>query len=181
MITLESLDLDRDIALLHRWVTHPRSVFWGMQGASVVDVAAEYARIAADRHHHAWLGRADGTPQFLAETYDPTHSELAGLPELTAGDLGMHVLVAPPDEPRHGFTTEVFRAVMEFCFRDPAVRRVVVEPDVRNDAIATMNAAAGFTVARHVQLRDKVAALSFVTRGQYRRSQLSRTPTGALR
>ena len=52
----------RDLALLHAWVTHPRSVFWGMQDATLEQVHDEYARIADDPHHEALLGRADGEP-----------------------------------------------------------------------------------------------------------------------
>jgi len=175
-VTLEPLDLDTHLGTLHRWVTHPRSVFWGMQGASPTEVAAEYARIAADPHHHAHLGRVDGEPAFLAETYDPAHSELAGLPELAPGDLGMHVLVGPPAAPRPGFTHAVFRAVMEHCFRDPEVWRVVVEPDVRNDKIARLNADAGFVVSRHVDLPAKTAAISFCTRAAFAASDLGALP-----
>ena len=165
--TLEPLDLDRDLALLHAWVTHPRSVYWEMQGASLEDVAAEYGRVVADPHHDAWLGRVDGEPAFLAETYDPARSPLADLPDLAPGDLGMHVLVAPGDTPVAGFTRLVLRAVLEHCFADPAVGRVVVEPDVRNERIAALNAAFGFAVARVVELPTKTAALSFCTRAAF--------------
>jgi hypothetical protein len=170
-LTIEPLDVDAHIGLLHEWVTHPRSAFWGMLGATVAEVAAEYSRIAGDPGHHAHLGRADGVPQFLVETYDPHHSELRGLPQLADGDLGMHLLVAPVEVRRTGFTREVFRAVMAFCF-DDSVRRVVVEPDVRNEKIARLNAAAGFVVAHHVALPTKTAALSFCTREAFAASQL---------
>ena len=175
-LTLEPLDPSRDLALLHAWVTHPRSVFWGMQGATAEEVHAEYARIGEDPHHDALLGRADGVPAFLAELYDPAHSPLAGLPELRPGDVGLHVLVAPTDRPVHGFTTAVMRRVLDECFAGPSVRRVVVEPDVRNERIARLNAAAGFEVAREVALPDKAAALSFCTREAY---AAALTPGGA--
>lgn len=168
--TLEPLDLDRDLDRLHAWVTHPRSAFWMMQDASRDDVAQAYGEIAAHPHHQAWLGRVDGEPTFLAETYDPrraTHVGLADLPELADGDLGMHVLVGPPEPgapARSGLTRQVFAAVMAHCFTDPAVRRVVVEPDVGNEPIARLNAEAGFVVVREVELPDKRAALSFCTR-----------------
>ena len=171
-LTIGPLDVDAHAVLLHTWVTHPRSVYWGMAGATVADVAAEYSRIDAEPRHHAHLGRADGVPQFLVETYDPSHSELSGLPELKAGDLGMHVLVAPPVTVRPGFTREVFRAVMTMCFRNVSVRRVVVEPDVRNTKIARLNADAGFVVARHVTLPTKTAALSLCTREAFAASPL---------
>ena len=136
-LTIEPLELPRDLATLHAWVTHPRSVFWGMQGASLDEVHTEYARIADDPHHEALLGRADGSPAFLMERYDPAHSPLADLPELLAGDVGMHLLVAPRrTRPVPGFTAAVMRRVIVECFADPAVARVVVEPDIRNDKIA---------------------------------------------
>jgi len=166
------LVLERDATTLHAWVTHPRSVYWEMQDASLDDVVAEYAEIAASEHHEAFLGLADGHPQFLVERYDARHSPLADLPEIREGDLGMHVLVAPTDDPQHGFTRAVMRFVMQFCLADPAVRRVVVDPDVRNDAIATLNEAAGFRVLREVELPTKTAALSVATRESFRDSDL---------
>jgi hypothetical protein len=85
----------------------------------------------------------------------------------------MHVLVAPTDAPVPGFTRRVFRAVMAHCFTSPAVARVVVEPDVRNDRIAALNAEAGFVVARPVTLPTKEAALSFCTREAFAASPLA--------
>ena len=166
------LDVERDADLLHEWVTHPRSVFWEMQDASREDVAAEYTAIADSEHHEAFLGLADGIPQFLVERYDPRHSPLAGLPEIEAGDVGMHVLVAPTEHPQHGFTRAVMAAVMRFCLADPAVRRVVVEPDARNQAIGALNKAAGFVVLREVELPTKTAALSVATRESFADSEI---------
>ena len=173
VITLQPLDVEQHGDRLHAWVTHPRSAFWMMQDATPAEVVADYRLVAEHPHHDAWLGRVDGEPAFLAETYDPVLAPevgLAGLPDLRPGDLGMHVLVAPPDPgagPRPGFTRAVFAAVMAHCFHDPAVRRVVVEPDVRNERIATLNREAGFVVARIVDLPDKQAALSFCTRADW--------------
>lgn len=192
-IGLEPLDVDRHAPLLHAWVTHPRSVFWMMQGASVDDVRREYADIVASPHHDAWLGRTlrrgSGTgpavPSFLAETYDPAHSPLVGHHDTQPGDLGMHVLVAPTDTPVHGFTAAVFAGVMRHCFTLPGhdgvtTRRVVVEPDARNTAIHALNARAGFVAEREVDLPDKRALLSTCTAEDFAASELGATadPTG---
>lgn len=178
-ITLEPLDVEAHVGRLHAWVTHSGSVYWEMPEASVEEVAQEYTQMRDNPHHHAWLGRVDGEPAFLAETYVPAHSLLAGTPELREGDLGMHVLVAPTDQPVPGFTRRVFRAVMEHCFADPAVRRVVVDPDVRNDKIKMLNAQAGFEVERAITLPAKTAALSFCTREAFLASPLVRPEEGA--
>jgi RimJ/RimL family protein N-acetyltransferase len=139
-----------DAPLLHEWLTHPKSVFWMMQDSQIPDVEAEYARIAASEHHEAYLGLHRGTPAFLVERYDPAHSGLAGRNGAEPGDVGMHFLTAPTNEPtnepEHGFTLAVLVTVMEMLFADRATRRVVVEPDVRNTAVHRLNAAVGFEI-----------------------------------
>ncbi|RKN47761.1 GNAT family N-acetyltransferase [Micromonospora endolithica] len=165
---LRTLDAEADAALLHGWVTHPKAVFWMMQDADVAGVTDEYRRIAAHPHHDAYLGLWRGTPAFLAERYDPAHVELVGLYDAAPGDVGMHFLCAPTDTPVPGFTRAVITTVMAWLFADPAVRRVVVEPDVRNTAVHALNAAVGFTVVGPIRKPEKEALLSVCTRDQFR-------------
>ncbi|MEU5949787.1 GNAT family N-acetyltransferase [Micromonospora sp. NPDC047465] len=164
---LRTLDPDADAALLHRWVTHPKAAFWLMQDADVALVAQEYRRIAAHPHHDAFLGLHDGRPAFLAERYDPARVELVGLHDAADGDVGMHFLCAPTDAPVHGFTRAVITTVLAWLFADPATRRVVVEPDVRNTAVHALNAAVGFTVVGRIAKPEKDALLSVCTRAQF--------------
>lgn len=165
--TIVPLEVDRDAEVLQRWVTHPRSRYWGMSSATVDDVRTAYSGIAAADHHEAFLGLRDGEPMFLTERYDPAHDPVGRTYRPMPGDIGMHVLVAPPDEPIAGLTTAVFRTIMTFLFADPTVRRVVVEPDVRNDKILRLNERMGFRRERIVDLPDKQAWLSFCTRRQH--------------
>ncbi|RLV50292.1 N-acetyltransferase [Nocardioides mangrovicus] len=168
MIGIEPLDATCFAGLLHDWVTRPYAVYWGMQDASVAEVREAYEEIGASPHHDAWLGSIDHRPVFLCETYSPEHSPLAQVYEVLPGDLGMHVLVGPPVGARMpGFTRRVMRAVMDHCFADPTVRRVVVEPDVRNAAVQVLNAEMGFVAEREVELPDKTALLSFCRRSDY--------------
>ena len=176
-ISIEPLDIVRDARLLHRWVTHPRARFWMMQDVTLDDVRREYGDIVADPHHDALLGYVDGRPAFLVETYDPLFSALADLPELRPGDLGMHVLIGPPEgEALPGYTTQVFAAVLDHCFADPAVRRIVVEPDVDNAAIRVKNIDAGFVELREVPVPGKTAMLSVCTREDYERASGTTVP-----
>ncbi|MFE7889959.1 GNAT family N-acetyltransferase [Streptomyces sp. NPDC057412] len=166
--TFRPLDPLRDAGLLHSWVTHPKAAFWMMQDAKLEDVERAYMEIAADEHHHALLGLDEhGTPAFLMERYDPAHRELVGLYDPLPGDVGMHFLTPATDRPVHGFTRAVITAVMEHLFEDPAVRRVVVEPDVANKAVHALNAAVGFVPEREIQKPEKRALLSFCTREQF--------------
>ncbi|WP_329217653.1 acetyltransferase [Streptomyces sp. NBC_01485] len=162
------LDPLNDAELLHSWVTHPKAAYWMMRDATLVDVERAYMEVAADEHHHALLGLRDGVPVFLMEKYDPAHRELVGLYEPLAGDIGMHFLTPATDAPVHGFTLAVITAVMAHLFEDPAVRRVVVEPDVSNKAVHALNEAVGFVPEREIQKPEKKALLSSCTREQFR-------------
>ena len=99
---------------------------------------------------------------------DPHARLLARVDHARPGDRGMHFLCAPTDEPVPGFTRAAIAAVMELVLSDDRVDRVVVEPDVRNEAVHRLNAAVGFTVEGPVTLPDgKRALLSFCTRDQF--------------
>jgi RimJ/RimL family protein N-acetyltransferase len=165
--TFRPLDPLQDAELLHAWVTHPKAAFWMMQDARLQDVEREYMRIAAHEHHHAYLGLRGGEPAFLMERYDPRYVELVGLYEPRPGDVGMHFLTPETDTPVHGFTRSVITAVMAHLFADPAVSRVVVEPDVSNKVVHALNEAVGFVPEREIQKPEKRALLSFCTREQF--------------
>jgi RimJ/RimL family protein N-acetyltransferase len=165
--TLRPLSPEADATVVHRWVTHPKAAFWMMQDFDVAQVAVEYRRVAEHPYHDAFLGLWNGRAAFLAERYDPAHVELRGLYEARDGDVGMHFLCAPAERPTHGFTLAVITTVMTWLFDDPATRRVVVEPDVRNTAVHALNAAVGFTVVGPVHKPEKQALLSTCTREQF--------------
>ncbi len=163
--TFRCVDPVADASLLHGWVTRPYASFWGMQSASLGEVVAEYSRIQSSGHHHALLGLDGGVPAFLMEEYVPSLSPLAALYAVQPGDLGMHLLVAPPAGPaRSGYTAAVMEAVLERLFAAAEVERIVVEPDARNTKIQVLNTRLGFEPAGIVQLPDKQALLSFCTR-----------------
>ena len=139
--TFRRLDAVADAPLLHSWVTQPYASFWGMLSASVEDVVEEYL---------------------------PGSSPLAGIYPVLPGDVGMHLLVAPPSgNPESGYTASVMDAVLGRLFAKPEVERVVVEPDARNTRIHALNERLGFQPAGIVTLPDKDALLSFCSRSDY--------------
>ncbi|GAB3422963.1 GNAT family N-acetyltransferase [Flindersiella endophytica] len=174
--SFRSVDPVGDAELLHGWVTHPKCAYWLMQDASLADVIEEYQEIARKTGHDALLGLDRGRASFLVERYDPAE-ELGDHYAAEAGDVGMHFLVPPTTEPVHGFTRAVIVAVMELLFSDPATRRVVVEPDVRNTAVHALNAYVGFGVLGPVRLPHKQALLSVCTREQFENARA----TGGVR
>ncbi|WP_435742544.1 GNAT family N-acetyltransferase [Microbacterium sp. PMB16] len=184
-VALVRAESRRDAPVLHEWLTHPHAAFWGMGDLDVAAVSAYVAAVVDHPHQDAWLGVVDGVASFYAETYDPAHVLLPGLYEALPGDLGMHILISPPEgTPRHGLTDAVFAAVMAWCFDELGAERVVVEPDVGNDRVRRKNVRAGFTELREVIVDDgghrKTAMLSVCTRDDFARSDLTRTEPARL-
>jgi RimJ/RimL family protein N-acetyltransferase len=167
---LRPVDPPTDSPLLHEWVTHPKAKYWMMQEASVADVLAEHEEIEANPRHFAYMGLYHYRARFLVEVYDPAGTELAGVYDPAPGDIGMHVLTAPAEQPIPGFTKGVMDTVMHLLFDGFGAQRVVVEPDVCNEAIHRLNEFVGFKPERTVELKDKQALLSFCTRIDFERS-----------
>ncbi|AOX66007.1 siderophore synthetase [Curtobacterium sp. BH-2-1-1] len=154
LLAVEPVDPDRDAALVQSWLAHPASSWWGMGHLDVDAVRTYLADVQADPAQAAWLGLRDGVAVFLAETYDPARVLLTDVFAAEPGDVGMHLLVAPPpaDGRVHGLTSAVMRTVVEHCRDVLGARRVVVEPDVRNTAVHAKNAEVGFRVLREVDV-----------------------------
>jgi len=166
-LTLRRLLFPQDADTLHRWMTQPYAHFWGMQESHRDEVETFYRNLTVNNPHAALMGEHEGKPAFLIECYpvqdDPLHEHY----DVQSGDIGMHILLSPPDCPLPGFSWQVFSTVMEYLFSLPEVSRVVVEPDVRNDKIHRLNKRAGFRYQRQIKLQHKTAWLAFCQRDDY--------------
>jgi len=170
-LRLRALDLDADTPAMQRWFAMDYARFWGMQHMSVQQVRDAYAALVSGGHAMAFTGLTHGQPAFVVECYDPAHHELGRHYRVREGDVGMHFLVGPPAAPERGFTRRVFRVLMRFIFERLHARRVVVEPDARNDKVHVLNREMGFAYQGYVRLPEKLAALAFCTRESFVLSQ----------
>lgn len=176
-ITFRPVEPEADAWLLHRWIATDHACYWGMPDASVDEVRDEHLAIAANPHHHALIAEAGGRPAFLLETYAPEHSQLAGAYPWRPGDAGLHLLLPKPADndtvPRSGFSQDAMRAALQHLFADPAVLRVVAEPDARNSAVHSLNSRLGFVPWARVELPElpgvpaKTALVSWCTRAAF--------------
>ncbi|QCR45150.1 siderophore synthetase [Curtobacterium sp. SGAir0471] len=165
--SVHPVDPDRDAAVVQSWLAHPASSWWGMPDHDVDAVRSYLRSVQDDPGQSGWLLRRRGEPIAYAETYDPAVVLLTDVWDAEQGDVGMHLLVAPPPAAGssaggrvHGLTSAVMRAVVEHCRDALGARRVVVEPDVRNTAVQRKNAEVGFRVLREADVDGKRALFS---------------------
>lgn len=163
-LCLVVLDPGRDAELVHGWVTQRRAAFWGMLDHSVDEVREVYEFIDSLSTHHAYLIQLDGRSIGLFQTYQPDADPIGERYPVQPGDFGIHLLMAPGKRPQRGLTETVGKALLRFIFRDPAVQRLVVEPDVRNYLALRRMELSGFTFDGEIDMPDKRAQLAFLTR-----------------
>ncbi|GAA0579048.1 GNAT family N-acetyltransferase [Streptomyces crystallinus] len=164
-VRLRRLDPAGDADLVHSWVTQDRARFWGMRDADRAHVEETYAYVDSLPTHHAFLLLLDDEPVGLFQTYEPGADPLGECYEVRPGDVGIHILVAPaPGPARPGFTGALMRSLIRYVLSDPAVRRIVVEPDVRNVKSIERMVRSGFVLGEEVAKPEKRARLAFLER-----------------
>ncbi|UVI35192.1 GNAT family N-acetyltransferase [Brevibacterium spongiae] len=189
-VTIRPLDVDRDVAQIHAWLTHPRAHYWMMTKLDEAGARTYLEGIRDSADDAGWVGSVDGRDCFYVETYVPATLIPQNVLATGTGDIGMHLLVAPPAGPAvHGLTDRIMAEVIDFCLSpsDQGGRggeRVVVEPDARNDGILEKNRAAGFTPVREATIMmgeiEKQALVSVCSRADFAGSALSPLAGGSV-
>ncbi|GGY55672.1 hypothetical protein GCM10011297_30540 [Bacterioplanes sanyensis] len=166
-LQLVPFNLDEHLPLFHQWVSQPYAHFWGYQGISLEALTHEYQQLL-QQGNQLLLGLHQGQPAFVVELYDPT-TVLAEHYSPADGDIGMHVLLAPCEQPIHGFSRQVFHTIMAALFTQ-GYQRIIVEPDARNHAVHRLNNAFGFRHHGPVDLGHKSAFIGVCERQHFDRA-----------
>ncbi|RWR03839.1 transcriptional regulator [[Pantoea] beijingensis] len=174
LFTLRTLKPD-DIKTIYQWVTRDYAYFWGMQNDSLEQVTHFYRALTECNPTAAVIGCCDQQPIFLLECYRTQEDDVGKYYPTQPGDYGMHILIAPTDKPIAQFSWQVFTAVMDYLFSLPQVKRIVVEPDVRNHKIHVLNKRAGFRYQHTIAMKHKTAWLAFCQRDDYQQALLQET------
>lgn len=167
-ITFRVFQIENDSATIHEWVNIPYAKYWGMMGTTLEDFKLAYTKTLASGTE-VYIGEINGQAKFLIEKYDAINY-LKSHYDGQEGDIGMHILIGPPTIPIHRFTWYIFSSVIEFLFLDNSIKKVIVEPDVRNEKIHTLNKKAGFEYQKQIQLPHKKAWLATCTREQFNKA-----------
>ena len=168
--SLKKFEPQEDSAILHEWVTQAYAKYWGMLDHSERQVQDAYEKTCASSHTQVFLGYHNDQPAFLLEVYQAKNEAIAQHIEVEDGDLGMHILMAPPLKPIAKFSYCVFMTIMEFIFEKLEAKRILVEPDHENSKIHRLNKQLGFIHSKEIKLPDKQAYLATCSKLQFRQA-----------
>ncbi|GIE84359.1 GNAT family N-acetyltransferase [Actinoplanes regularis] len=171
--SLIPLDPVAHAEVVHSWVIQPRNRFWGMLDHTVEQVRDIYAFVDSLDSHHAYLMLIDEQPVGVFQTYQPEHDPVSECYEVEPGDFGVHLMFSAGDLDLPHLTSAAMPALLAFSFRDPATRRLIVEPDVRNERAVARMERQGFVLGPEIDLGHKRARLSYLARSRWESYQPS--------
>lgn len=175
-VRVRTLDAKADAEVLHGWVSEERAAFWGMNGLTQDQVTEIYAHMDTLDTHHAYLIEKDGEPVGVLQTYEPEADRVSECYSVEPGDIGVHLLLAPAgaDGGRPGWSSALLGAVASYVLLGLDRKRVVVDPDVRNERAIARFLRQGFVAGERVvlpeidipdvYLPEKHAQLAFLAR-----------------
>ncbi|MFD4242480.1 GNAT family N-acetyltransferase [Streptomyces sp. NPDC058525] len=154
-VAITPVDPAADSALIHGWVTQERARFWGMGEASRELVQEIYEDVDRRTTHHAFIVSRDGEQVALFQTYDCAEDRVSECYEVQPGDVGLHLLIGPSKgAAEHGFTSSLLTVFLGFQFSVGKARRVIAEPDARNEKAIAVLVRNGFATGPEIELPE---------------------------
>jgi RimJ/RimL family protein N-acetyltransferase len=149
---------EADLPLVAEWMNDPAvDAFWELAGPPERTERHIRPQLDPDGPSRPLIGLLDGEPMSYWEVYQVARDRLAGYYPARPDDLGLHLLLGPPQARGRGLGAVLIDAVAGALLRD--CPRVVAEPDVRNTASVRAFQRAGFRTDREIRLPEKRAAL----------------------
>lgn len=134
------------LTLLHSWLQQPHvRVFWDDGCRTPEQVRAHY--FALDRDAECFVVTLGGRPIGFLQTHPVgPEAEYARWRSTHGETWGMDLLLGDPADTGRGLGPQVIRAVLRLWLRQrPALRRMLIDPDVRNARALKACQKAGFS------------------------------------
>ncbi|WP_264191247.1 GNAT family N-acetyltransferase [Fictibacillus halophilus] len=168
-LTFVKVDLERDVALLHKWQQQPYVVpFWQLD-ISFENYEKHLEKFLADKHQTLYLGLIDGVPMSYWEAYwvkgDVVETSYDPHPE----DQGIHLLIGEEDYLGKGYALPLLRGIVRFQFQSKGTEKVIAEPDITNEKMIHVFEKCGFEKVKPIELPDKTGMLMYCHRETFER------------
>lgn len=160
-ISFREATVEDDLHRIHDWMNQEHVIpFWDL--ARPIDGIRDYLeKNLADDHQIPYIGSLGGEPISYWEAYRAPDDIVSLYYDPEPSDRGVHLLIGPPEYLGRGLALPLLRAMTAFQLSYPETRRVVAEPDARNERMIHVFRRCGYEKQREIELPDKRAALMF--------------------
>jgi acetyl CoA:N6-hydroxylysine acetyl transferase len=166
-ISFRPASVEEDAERVHEWMNREHVVpFWDMAWPRE-RIRAYLQEAVDDPHQTPYIGHLEGEPMSYWESYWAVDDVLGRHYDAQPEDQGVHLLIGPPEFLGKGYALPLLRAMTAMQFRHEPTKKVVTEPDIRNERVIRVFERCGFELQRPVDLPDKKAALMFCRRERF--------------
>ncbi len=168
-ISFEKVDYDRDLNRIHKWMNEEHVIpFWQLNHS--IEKFMDHLRKALDDDHQTlYLGKLDDVPISYWEAYWVKGDVVEKCYEAETFDQGIHLLIGEPDYLGRGYALPFLEAMVSFQFQVAETKKVIAEPDIRNEKMIHVFEQCGFEPVKPIELPDKTGLLMFCHRDVFER------------
>ncbi|SFE47877.1 Protein N-acetyltransferase, RimJ/RimL family [Lentibacillus persicus] len=168
-ISFRPVEFERDVERLHSWHQKSHVIPFWQQNMRFPKYKQLLCKLLEDTHQRLWIGEIDGDPMSYWETYWVQDDVLGDYYETDPYDQGVHLLIGKPEYLGKGYALPMLRVISDYLFTDNNTKRIVSEPDYRNDKMIHIFLKCGFQPIKMLQLPDKKAQFMSCERNEFKR------------
>ncbi|SIQ50828.1 Protein N-acetyltransferase, RimJ/RimL family [Priestia flexa] len=160
-ITFRYVTFEQDFDRLHSWMHQDHVIpFWNLDKPRA-EYASHLKRFLANKHQQLLIGEIDGQAMSYWESYIVSQDLIRHYYDYEKGDQGIHLLIGEPNYLGKGFIYPLMLTLMKRMFEVPETKRIMAEPDIRNEKMIYVFEKCGFQQLKTVDLPDKTAMLLY--------------------
>ncbi|MGN8233646.1 GNAT family N-acetyltransferase [Priestia flexa] len=160
-ITFRYVTYEQDFDRLHSWMHQDHVIpFWSLDKPRA-EYASHLKRFLANKHQQLLIGEIDGQAMSYWESYIVSQDLIRHYYDYEKGDQGIHLLIGEPNYLGKGFIYPLMLTLMKRMFEVTETKRIMAEPDIRNEKMIYVFEKCGFQQLKTVDLPDKTAMLLY--------------------
>ncbi len=165
-IRFRSINLKKDLSILHKWVHAPHANFWQLS-CTTEELKKTYQSVLRNPDAHSFIGLLDEQLVCLVDCYRVQTDELGNYISASYHDAGLHLLMAPADQPVPGLSRALLKTFMRYFFSFRDAHYLYAEPDIYNHKACELLGKCGFSFIENIMLPSKAASLYLMTRKKF--------------
>lgn len=167
LVEFRSLDLARDIDMIHDWVHSEHALPYWQLNVTVGELYTIYCTILQSPSSHSYIGFFDSLPVCQVDLYLVSIDEVSKFLEVKPNDCGMHFIMAPAKSEIKGLSFLMFNAFLLYYFSHDLAERMYGEPDRDNEKANMLVRKTGFQFLQEIKMSYKFANLYILPRDRF--------------